>query len=411
MTDTSKLIPFMLSVKLGDKSTTRKITIEQADWGDQSDNLYFVDINEIERLSAEVRKSLRRFVGQCMDSRSGGVARSGAHLKDLAQHGNNLYWALFDNVSGQPEPAQYVRDLVSQAAGSYRMNVSVDDRTYIPWGLVYDGDPTRLSGDPGDVDIGHYADFWCLKYLVSCTYTSARVRALAAPKSVSIFKLISALHKDAFTSAESLLAPGEPETQVLGWLRELFSGTKAFDSVYTKGELFDSWGTNAELDMLFFYCHANPTSVAFSGTELLEMTEINDFKRRLALQRGQKSPSSACLFFMNGCSTAVGDPGGGFLEVSGRHGSCGFIGTETEVPDLYAFRFGLGFLYHFLKEGRPVYEVMDKMRRQHWPLSLVYSTYCSPVLRVAPPTAPAAPQVDFGNFSDKRLGTTERAVI
>jgi hypothetical protein len=370
---------------------------------------YIVDIGNINDAAREVRKALRRFVAQCMDQNAGGVLRSGAQLKELAQRGNDLYWAIFDDAA-HPADAREVQEWVAAAAGSHRMNVVIDDRTYVPWGLVYDGDPNKLSGNLEDVDIGQYEDFWCLKYLVSPFYKNIIVRGGVNPKPVALYRLVSALHEHAFSGAEACIDATEPERQVLEWLRSHFEATKAFNAVYSKTDLFNSWGKHADLDMLFFYCHANETSIAFSATEMLTMREINTFQQKQE-QLSRTPAGSSCLFFMNGCSTAVGNAAGGFLEVTGRKSACGFIGTETEIPDLFALRFGLAFLYHFLLEGRPIYEVMGMLRREHWPLSLLYSTYCSPGLRVVPPQDLPAISVAFKNFSQKRLGTTTTSVI
>lgn len=404
----AELTQFKFMLRRNDDAT-RKVVCEPPDGNLPS---YIVDIDRLNRRSKEVRIALRNFVTQCMDENAGGVGRSGAHLKELAKRGKALYLALFDD-GNNPEDANEARKWVASIAGSHRMNVVVDDRTYIPWGLVYDGDPDDLSGKPEDTVLDHYNDFWCLKYFVSAFYRNIAARG-AAPKPVALYRLISALHQHAFTGAEAYLGATDPEKQVLDWLRHHFGATRAFNAVYTKDDLFSSWATHADLDMLFFYCHANETSLAFSNTEMLTIDDINEFQQKQEYRKrdSQAGPSRAgCLFFMNGCSTAVGDPGGGFLEAMGRKGACGFIGTEVEIPDLFALRFGLAFLYHFLVKGCFVYEVMDLLRREHWPLSLLYSTYCSPSLRVEPASAEAVAPLTFSNFSNKRLGTTETSVI
>lgn len=367
---------------------------------------YIVDIGGINKAAARVRLALGQFVAQCLDEQAGGVARSGTHLKKLAEAGNELYWALFDDKA-HPTDAQQVREWILAAAGMYRMHVVIDDRTYVPWGLIYDGDPSDLSGKPEDVDIAHYKDFWCLKYFVSPFYKNIVVRAGVNPKAVALYRLMSALDQSAFSGAEALFDPTDPEKQVLDWLRQHFNTTQAFNSVFNKAELFQSWNTHSDLDMLFFYCHANETSIAFSTTDMLTIDEINRFQQKQE-QLSANAGRTGCLFFMNGCATAVGSPDGGFLEVTGRKSACGFIGTEAEIPDLFALRFGLAFLYHFLVEGRPVYEVMAILRRDHWPLSILYTTYCSPGLRVQPP---GGISLTFENFSQKRLGTTPSSVL
>jgi hypothetical protein len=365
-----------------------------------------VDIDRINRAAAGVRQALARFVGQCLDDQNGGVARSGAHLKELAENGNKLYWALFDDRANS-DNAQQVREWILEAAGTHRMHVVIDDRTYVPWGLVYDDDPSKLSGDPEDVDIALYKNFWSLKYFVSPFYKNVIVRAGVNPKPVALYRLVSALHQSAFSGAEALFDVTDSEKQILDWLRQHFDVTKAFNAVYNKTDLFELWNTHSDLDMIFFYCHANETSIAFSTTDMLTIDEISEFQQKKE-QLSWAPGRVGCLFFMNGCATAVGSENGGFLEITGRKSACGFIGTEAEIPDLFALRFGLAFLYHFLGEGRPVYEVMALLRRDHWPLSILYTTYCSPGLRVEPRKGIS---LTFKNFSQQRLGTTSKSVI
>ena len=57
----------------------------------------------------------------------------------------------------------------------------------------------------------------------------------------------------------------------------------------------------------------------------------------------EEDRKTACLVFVNGCCTATGHADGGFLEATGMQGFYGFIGTEANVPDVFALRFGLDF--------------------------------------------------------------------
>lgn len=113
---------------------------------------------------------------------------------------------------------------------------------------------------------------------------------------------------------------------------------------------------------------------------------------------------SPCLVFLDGWARPRrATPRAASWRRRAATGFCGFIGTEAEVPDLFALRFGLAFLYHFLLEGVPVYLTMDRLRREHWP-SLLYSTYCYPMLRVSKPLDFKGLEVkEFDNFSKAEL--------
>jgi hypothetical protein len=114
-----------------------------------------------------------------------------------------------------------------------------------------------------------------------------------------------------------------------------------------------------------------------------------------------------CLVFLNGCHTAVGSAEEGFLEVTGNTGFCGFLGVETVVPDIFAWRFGMAFFYYFFTKGWTVAQVMQQLRGEHWPLSLLYSAYCHPELRVKPSVKDKMPEIQFSNFSEKMIGTSK----
>jgi len=362
---------------------------------------YHIDMGDVNSQADGVRRALKTFVKQCMDPEAGGVQNSGRQLKELAEKGNELYKSIFSDKDQNPFIMSRLQPWVRNQAGAC-INVIADDRTYIPWGLIYDGDPSQLSGEADDVDISHYGDFWCLKYLVSPYYHGMNVWGISNPKPVNLYRLISAVNKGVFTAAEQGLTPTEKD--VLNWLRNQFSSTKAFN-IFSKGELLNEWKKDkSDVDMLYFYCHADGTSIAFSDSDKLTM---HDIKHNLSRDVRGDEPLSPCLIFLNGCSTASGDPCGGFLEATCRDGFCGFIGTEAEVPDLFALRFGLAFLYRFLLECKPVDRTMDSLRRDHWPLSLLYSTYCYPNLRVSQPTDSTGPNVKkFDNFSNaEQLGT------
>src|SRR5262249_20866559 len=88
---------------------------------------------------------------------------------------------------------------------------------------------------------------------------------------------------------------------------------------------------------------------------------------------------------LNGCFTAASEADESFLIAIGQPGFFGFIGTEAAIPDDFALRFGQEFVRRFCDSGNPLFHVMDELWREHWPLGLLYSIYCSPDIRTRPP--------------------------
>ena len=173
--------------------------------------------------------------------------------------------------------------------------------------------------------------------------------------------------------------------------------------------LIEQWKTNGNnVNILFFYCHADGTTLVLDPADSLSMENFT-LKLKKKARAGDDPPT--CLVFLNGCSTATGHEKGGFLEATGNAGFCGFIGTESTVPDIFAMRFSLAFLYEMAHSGSPVYQVMDELRRKHWPLSLVYSVYCYPPLCVTKNAKLSSEGITFGNFSRQQLGSQDEALI
>ncbi len=133
---------------------------------------------------------------------------------------------------------------------------------------------------------------------------------------------------------------------------------------------------NKNSNFLYICCHSNNKTLALNSTDEIDMDNL---RYNLA---SKLSENDICLIFLNGCSTAVEDEDGAFLEAIDLPGVYGFIGTETRVPDSFAFQFGVDFLFHFFYSGKPIYELMDILRRKHWPLSLVYGVYCISTVKV-----------------------------
>jgi hypothetical protein len=141
--------------------------------------------------------------------------------------------------------------------------------------------------------------------------------------------------------------------------------------------------------LLSFFCHASGTDLLI-GAETLSAT---DFERKFARNEIKTCPPT--LVFLAGCRTAIGSLAAGFLEATSGPGFCGFIGTEVLVPDIFTLRFLAQFLDHLFASGRSVSEVMQDLRREHWPLSLVFSICCTGELRLTPaqPVPPFAGKI------------------
>src|SRR5258708_5534908 len=100
----------------------------------------------LKEYSDKARERLEALVVEAM---KGNVKQTGGILKELAEAGNRLYRALFHDPQGQGR-ATKMRNRLKNLAGEYRISFSMGVPLYVPWGLVYDGDPKQLSGSPAD---------------------------------------------------------------------------------------------------------------------------------------------------------------------------------------------------------------------------------------------------------------------
>jgi hypothetical protein len=353
---------------------------------------YSVNFGIVRKISARIRSLLSALVANSMAI---GVSAVGPILEQLASEGRDLHDALFLDSGQSEQNPKEVRSHLSRFPQA-KITVSVDQTVYIPWGLVYDGDSARLTRDMEGDDAHRYRDFWCIKHDLSTIYRRITPDRVQTRIPASSLRILPVMNRRAFEVARDELTVTE-EKALLSWFTERFS------PVYSSDEFWSNWKSNADnIALLYFHCHANGTSLALGTTDLLESHQLNLGFARTELRKREWS----CFLFLNGCSTATGDPDGAFLEAAGETGMCGFIGTEAEVPDVFALRFSLDFLSNFLRGDHPLRAIMSGLRQRHFPLSLLYSVYTYPLLQIAPDVeALSSIQLPVANFSHGKLGS------
>jgi hypothetical protein len=139
--------------------------------------------------------------------RNGQLLRSGTHLRSLAIAGYNLRRALFCAVEGEGDGSDVEEWLKRAIDDAPRISLNVDHRVHIPWGLLYDQDPTKIPDDAECIDIGYYDAFWCIKYSVSVVHKQVTP---FLPQARESFIWLSVLNGSNFDEALDALAP--PET-------------------------------------------------------------------------------------------------------------------------------------------------------------------------------------------------------
>lgn len=333
---------------------------------------YHVDKTILQDQGEDARKALQQVVD---DARANNVL--GPSLKKLASAGRDLRDAIFLAIGNEAKDADFVLGQLPPSANLWRLLITLDERVYVPWGLAYDGD--LPPDNPTTVTPALYSGFWCLKYNVCTLYSPCDPRGVLKPRSNEEVQMLRIVNKPCWDDAEKQVPPAEKVIVNAVW-------ACSKTPITSSEEFFKTWQQrHKDVDLLYLYCHANGVRLALSGTD-----EISTTKFRMNVRHDADHTWPVCLVFLNGCQTAIGAERGGFMEATGGAGFCGFIGTEAKVPDLFAFRFAADFFSHLLYDEMTVLEIMESIRHQHFPLSLVYSTCCHPqfkIKRIAGPPA------------------------
>jgi hypothetical protein len=354
---------------------------------------YDIDRGMIERCAGRIRLKLAALVQASMSVPPEPLAPV---LKELAKEGANLHAALFYGAEGHARPNS-IRQWLMSLPDRHRLTFVVDGYLHVPWGLIFDGDAERLPSD--DATVLSYEAFWCLKYLACCVYYRVQPLGSGDERRYADTRVLPIVHQAVFNQSVGHM-PAE-EAALLNVIVADAGG-----AIESSAALKEKWAALGRTNrILFFYCHADGNNLALSARDVLS----TDFLK-LQLRVDDLLPDHVAIGLLNGCSTAVGGDAGGFIEAMSREGFCGFIGTESEVPNIFALRFGNAFLSRFLGTGDHLIAVMDVLRRQHWPLSLLYGIYGYPLLRVTSPQSALGqgglPSSLQNNFSTGPIGAT-----
>lgn len=358
---------------------------------------YHTGINKLVVRGKVVRERLQDLITAAMDQRAAKQPlKLGFELKALAEAGSKLREAIFSAEAGTEENEGTEAETWLADLGEAVLHVWIDRRIYIPWGLAYDGDPPDIA-DPSEMDIGKFSGFWCVKYGLSTLYNRIRDSVVRNPRPTDQVQIVKLVNASAWTTAVSQIP----------LIEQMASDLIFKDAIYTSQDFKKTWQKNKkslETDLLYFYGHASGTALEFGKEDLLTMQDFPDI-----LKRNPRAERPACMVFLNGCHTAIGDDKeGGFLQATAYGGFCGFVGTEAKIPDVFALRFANAFITELLYTGTRAVDVMNKLRREHWPLSLVYNLSCHPEFRFdatgsKSPAIPPVPNLSEGVIGSQKM--------
>lgn len=266
-----------------------------------------------------------------------------------------------------------------------------------PWAVFYDGAyrGKPLTDDPASVDL---SCFWGHRFridrMIMGHVSAARAPTLPAPVRV---QACLNRHLDDEPAAKAL------GVKVVARQRALFDGLPGV-AVQPRIESTDGFvaflkSATAACDLLYVFCHA---TAAVTKDELFTYSDkAPDTQAKLifdpppaapvdvrAMQDAREPPlSDRPLVFLNACSSAAGDELfqspmlEQFLE---RWGAIGVVGTDWEVPTVFADAFAHRLLDHFLRGSKPLGEAFWLASHEAFaegnPFPLVYALYARPDL-------------------------------
>ena len=290
---------------------------------------------------------------------------------ELAEAGFRLFNYL---LPSEDETAHKVRrwleDLWKQS-GLIGLEVVVEERSAdagtflsVPWNLVYDERPAKYKAafQKGQ-GVERWRPFWSARYNLTSGRRVEPLKRLPLwidPRVVVVVDptVHEGLNDEQKGRLDGFLA--EAGLTAVGSLDELEA---ALEEGYPR--------------LLYWLGHATPEYLMLGDKRIAP----GDLRNLLRSFDDRERPEGM-LAFLNACQTAESGSGGSFLDVLHSFGFTGAIATERQTIDTFANEFGLAFLQGFLREGKPLGELLHGLRLQSAPLGLLYGAHCPPEIRV-----------------------------
>jgi hypothetical protein len=307
-------------------------------------------------------------------------------LKQLAQAGYLLYKNLFFGHNSQLDTIG--TKLFELSRGS-TLNIQIASNKFrFPWGALYLADEDGY--DPDKVEWENFLGFKHIIEQVPFQYKALVTdsRILSRPALNISLNLNQAVDID-FPQFHSV-AWQETYWQKVEALAAQQARPLAMTRRYTKSEFNAALRNKATQDqILYFFGHAATSFGNLESDSELVLTDGGITLSDLSLSTAELP--NAPLVFLNACHGAELSPiyYGGFMEYFVAKGARGMIGTECEVPIVFATEWARRFFNRFLTGRQTLGEIFLDLRREfyqedHNPLGLLYSLYCDADTRVAP---------------------------
>jgi hypothetical protein len=350
---------------------TRHQDTLQAWWSaDDWEETYTAPLDRVIQKSLSVRDTLRQLNEFAHANHQSDEAWQGNEFKsliyDMQQEGEDLYLALLS--SDDPQIGELIKSRIAQA-GRLELSITVNKRMALPLGFLF---PSHCK-PPGVFGrtLEAFHGFWVVDHHITMKASGGSCRR----KRTEDVKVLYALDTEQFLKLiESLQLHDDWDPLLaldVGHAGDWATATAKWRDITESGDS----------DNVFFLFGHNDKAGFHLGPNERKSREkfVDQFRRR-------HTDAGSTLLFMNGCST-VGDGDSSFLEVAGRPGFCGAIGTEAEIASDFAIRYAGRLLNKLLLSGSPIAlgDAFQAMMHEAdlFPRSLLYTCYAFPDFTVA----------------------------
>jgi hypothetical protein len=305
-------------------------------------------------------------------------------LRNLMIRGSDLCDNLFDPVYGDEATATEAKELLgavcrdTASGGAASLDIILCDETvHVPWGFAHFGEASDLPQDV-QCSIADLVNFWltCFRLTVRFQGGSSRLPKPGQQRCRALY----ALHEDLFTRSRTELRRRRADLDAK--LDLLLADGSVSATTWT--ECQRHWRDMAEDydSVLYMFGHSDGESIVLAdGDKTPEaVLPASGFTSRFR-KRGDTRSASICI--LNGCRTAAPARGipwpASFLHATRRPGFFGFVGTEIEIPNTVASRYGVALLWRLCHEGEALGEAFDALRRDAslFPANLLYSCFAN----------------------------------
>jgi hypothetical protein len=307
-------------------------------------------------------------------------------LPELVSAGDELNAVLFTVIEGSDRSAEQIKkylaelptiDLLEHPHGRTRLTIFSDASVHIPWNFVIRAESSSLPAKKTET-IKDFSQFWISALAITSRFNKSELLPLKR-RTREDCKVLYALHKERYLAAKKILLPEE---------QSRFDKLLSYEvkDATTWDRCREKWTGISDSDsILYIFAHSDGQRLFLNNKkENEDGSDFLDAARFLKTFRKKGSTTSATVCFVNGCQTSAGLGRNSFLAVTSGIGFQGFIGTEAEVSNEFAIRYGIEFMDRLYLKGLTVLATMNELLIHLFPQSLLYSCFAHGDFRIEP---------------------------